>query len=425
MSNTIKFTKKIIESLDIPKTRTRYLSDEVKGLCLEVTKYGVKSFRLRYKINTNSQTFTIGKFPDIGTHQVITKAKELKALITQGIDPQSNKIDKRKEDTFKIFFIDKYLPIQASRKGFPKVKVIWARNKANTKDVLKWDSKVPKKLDNVLESFNAYFLKAKFFNLKLSEITDVHITSFIKGVSSNAYANRMVRELRAVFNTTDLSINPVAKALKRELTLRVVNPRTIKASKEQLIEIGKSLHKVKYGFLADSGHYYQPRPLQASIIEILLYEGLRPSEVMSMKWNEIVDGVYTTGTKTGDKSFRLTSHTMMIINSIEKTSIYVFTSIVNPQEHLKTIGKTWATVCKLSNIENLNLYDLRKTYSSSGTKKFGIHTSTKLTGHSSMSVVEKHYSHLDQEEHGQAKQDLADDFHNLLNGGGKVVKLGK
>ena len=42
-----------------------------------------------------------------------------------------------------------------------------------------------------------------------------------------------------------------------------------------------------------------------------------------------------------------------------------------------------------------------------------------------MSVVEKHYSHLDQEEHGQAKQDLADDFHNLLNGGGKVVKLGK
>ena len=70
-----------------------------------------------------------------------------------------------------------------------------------------------------------------------------------------------------------------------------------------------------------------------------------------MKWNEIVDGVYTTGTKTGDKSFRLTSHTMMIINSIEKTSIYVFTSIVNPQEHLKTIGKTWATVCKLSNIE--------------------------------------------------------------------------
>jgi hypothetical protein len=56
---------------------------------------------------------------------------------------------------------------------------------------------------------------------------------------------------------------------------------------------------------------------------------------------------------------------------------------------------------------------------------FGIHTSSKLTGHSSPNVVSKHYSHLDDEEHTEHKQDVANYFNSLINGGGKVIKLGK
>ena len=430
MTNTIKFNKTVIENLDIPEKRTKFMSDEVKGLYLDVTPRGTKSFRLGYKYNTYNQTYTIGRFPDINPTLAVNKAKELRALITQGINPQIQKAEKKKEDTFKSFFIDKYLPIQANRKGFPKVEAIWSMSKDRKKkvktEILRWNTTVPKKMNNVLESFNAHYLKAKFLNLKLSEITDTDISSFIKGVSSNAYANRMVRELRAIFNTTDLLTNPVSKALKRELTLRVVNPRTVKASPNQVIEIGKALHKVRYGyFIEEKGRYYQPHPIQASAIEILLYEGLRPNEVLSMKWSEIIDGVYTTDTKTGTKSFRLTSHTMMIINNIEKKSPYVFTSHVNPQTHYKNVRGTWEQVCKLANTPELNLYDLRKTYSSRGTKMFGIHTSSKLTGHSSPNVVSKHYSHLDDEEHTEHKQDVADYFNDLINGGGKVIKLGK
>ena len=32
MTNTIKFSKTVIENLDIPEKRTKFMSDEVKGL---------------------------------------------------------------------------------------------------------------------------------------------------------------------------------------------------------------------------------------------------------------------------------------------------------------------------------------------------------------------------------------------------------
>ena len=103
MTNTIKFNKTVIENLDIPEKRTKFISDEVKGLYLDVTPRGTKSFRLGYKYNTYNQTYTIGRFPDINPTLAVNKAKELRALITQGINPQIQKAEKKKEDTFKSF----------------------------------------------------------------------------------------------------------------------------------------------------------------------------------------------------------------------------------------------------------------------------------------------------------------------------------
>ena len=50
--------------------------------------------------------------------------------------------------------------------------------------------------------------------------------------------------------------------------------------------------------------------------------------------------------------------------------------------------------------------------------------SSKLTNHKSSKVVEKHYSHLDSGETKEKKDQIAERFNNLLNGGGKVINLG-
>jgi len=419
-TKTIKFNKSSLDAIPTPEKRTKYYSDEVKGLVLEITPKGAKSFRVLYSHNYTSKAYTIGSYPDITPSVAITRAKELRALITQGLDPQAEKKEKQKEHTFKTFFIDRYIPMQIARRNMNTTAMTLPNGRIKFNDI------VEGKNGKLLEGYNAHIKNAKFVNKKLSEITERDIHFFINSVGSNSMANRLIRELRAIFNKTDLSINPVSRALKRELTMRTVKPRTVKASKEQIISLGKALPKILNGyFMEEKGFYYQPQPIQAYIIQILLFEGLRPNEVMSMKWTELDSNIYSTDTKTGQKQFRLTAPTMRIINTLEKKSEFVFPSPINPKKPITNIRKTWITLCKLAGIEDLNLYDLRKTFSSAGTKKFGLHTSSKLTGHSNLSTVSKHYSHLDMDEITEAKEEIAGEFENLLLGGGKVVKFGK
>lgn len=419
-TKTIKFNKSSLDAIPTPDKRTKYYSDEVKGLVLEITPKGAKSFRVLYSHNYTSKAYTIGSYPDITPSVAITRAKELRALITQGLDPQAEKKEKQKEHTFKTFFIDRYIPMQIARRNMKTTAMTLPNGRIKFNDI------VEGKNGKLLEGYNAHIKNAKFLNKKLSEITERDIHFFINSIGSNSMANRLIRELRAIFNKTDLSINPVSRALKRELTMRSVKPRTVKATKEQIISLGKALPKILNGyFMEEKGFYYQPQPIQAYIIQILLFEGLRPNEVMSMKWTELDGNIYSTDTKTGQKQFRLTAPTMRIINTLEKKSEFVFPSPINPKKPITNIRKTWTTLCKLAGIEDLNLYDLRKTFSSAGTKKFGLHTSSKLTGHSNLSTVSKHYSHLDMDEITEAKEEIAGEFENLLLGGGKVVKFGK
>ena len=419
-TKTIKFNKSSLDAIPTPDKRTKYYSDEVKGLVLEITPKGAKPFRVLYSHNYTSKAYTIGSYPDITPSVAITRAKELRALITQGLDPQAEKKEKQKEHTFKTFFIDRYIPMQIARRNMKTTAMTLPNGRIKFNDI------VEGKNGKLLEGYNAHIKNAKFLNKKLSEITERDIHFFINSIGSNSMANRLIRELRAIFNKTDLSINPVSRALKRELTMRSVKPRTVKATKEQIISLGKALPKILNGyFMEEKGFYYQPQPIQAYIIQILLFEGLRPNEVMSMKWTELDGNIYSTDTKTGQKQFRLTAPTMRIINTLEKKSEFVFPSPINPKKPITNIRKTWTTLCKLAGIEDLNLYDLRKTFSSAGTKKFGLHTSSKLTGHSNLSTVSKHYSHLDMDEITEAKEEIAGEFENLLLGGGKVVKFGK
>ena len=419
-TKTIKFNKSSLDAIPTPEKRTKYYSDEVKGLVLEITPKGAKSFRVLYSHNYTSKAYTIGSYPDITPSVAITRAKELRALITQGLDPQAEKKEKQKEHTFKTFFIDRYIPMQIARRNMKTTAMTLPNGRIKFNDI------VEGKNGKLLEGYNAHIKNAKFINKKLSEISEKDIHFFINSIGSNSMANRLIRELRAIFNKTDLSINPVSRALKRELTMRTVKPRTVKATKEQIISLGKALPKILNGyFMEEKGFYYQPQPIQAYIIQILLFEGLRPNEVMSMKWTELDSNIYSTDTKTGQKQFRLTAPTMRIINSLEKKSEYVFPSPINPRKPIQSITKVWKSLCKLAGIDDLQIYDLRKTFSSAGTKKFGLHTSSKLTGHSNLSTVSKHYSHLDMDEITEAKEEIAGEFENLLLGGGKVVKFGK
>ena len=86
---TLPLTDTKIKKLK-PKEKLYKLFDG-NGLYLEVKPNGVKTFRVKYKLNNKEKTYTIGKYPDITLAEARRELKKVKELLRQNIDPVENR----------------------------------------------------------------------------------------------------------------------------------------------------------------------------------------------------------------------------------------------------------------------------------------------------------------------------------------------
>jgi len=416
----IRFNKNNIENLETKEKRYKTYSDEVRGLYVEVFPSGRKAFRVKYRANYKPYTHSLGWYPFMIPIKAVKRAMEVLTSVSNGINPQVDKIKKREELTFKEYFIERFLPLQLDRRFSKEEFTITDEGR------IKWRTGVLKKIYNLTDGYNAHLRFAKFINKKISDISIEDITVFSKQITKSHIHNRLMKELSRFFNTTSLKVNPVRRALATDIQLRPTKARLIKATPDEVKDIGIALEQIKNGYMQeDKGLYYQPKPKQVAIIKILLFEGLRPNEVYKMEWSMVNKlGVYDTDTKTGEKTIPLTRQSLKVLSEIEKKSKYVFPSPKNNNQHIKSIRKVWEKVLKLSGVnKDLRLYDLRSTFSSKASMMFGTWASSKLTNHTNSKIVEKHYSDLDSGERVSRKNEVAETFENLLQGGGKVVQI--
>ncbi|MGY0579432.1 MAG: tyrosine-type recombinase/integrase [Paraglaciecola chathamensis] len=85
----VVLTDRLIKSAK-PKDKDYRLSDG-KGLYLQVTKAGNKSFRLKFRINGKEKKLVIGLYPDVTLQEARIKRDKARALIIKGIDPAAQK----------------------------------------------------------------------------------------------------------------------------------------------------------------------------------------------------------------------------------------------------------------------------------------------------------------------------------------------
>jgi len=415
----LRFNKTNIENIEAKESRFKIYSDECKGLYVDVFPSGKKTYRVLYKLNYRNFHYTIGGHPEIKPNFAIRRGLEIRFLVSQGKNPQQDKLEKRREYTFKAWFIERFLQIQLDNRE-SKEKFSFDEGR------VRWRRAVGKSIYNISEQYNAHLRHSKFANKKMSEITSEDIQSFLRTIEGKHTHNRLLRELNHIFNTFNVNANPVKQGLKTILRYKQVEERKVQASPGDIQAIGNALLKVRKGFFQEkNGYYYQPQVQQSNIIEILFYEGLRPTEVMSMNWSEISDDwIYTTQTKSKTRTIPLTPQTQRVLLSVEKVSDYVFPSRTT-NSHIKDIGKVWKKVIELSGItKDLRLYDLRSTFSSTASKRFGIWESSKMTNHDKIETTNKHYSHLEEVERRDKKTEIAEGFNNLLYGtGGNVVPI--
>ena len=344
MSNEIlrprrfRFTKRLIETLPAhhPKSPSRemeYSDVEVTGLRLLVSKNGRRFFYLRYRYNGRKRVIRIGEFPATSLQDARQRANEFKNMLSQGIDPLSERDKVTGGMTFQEFGDQEYLPHAKSHK------------KSWRDDQCKLQSD----------------MYPVFGNLKMSAITGRDIEQYcsrIKGRSSPGTSNRHLSLLKRMFNlaiqwqilekSPCVSIKKYKENGHRE---RYLNDEEIRA------------------FLKALEH--NENRVSANALQFLLFTGLRLGEAMQMEWKDVdltKRTVFLSPQNTKSGKGRTVILNDLAVQTLEELQEYRVNKYVfpgkGPQGHLLIPRKVFESVKKEAKIGELRIHDLRHTYAS-------------------------------------------------------------
>lgn len=250
--------------------------ETIKGFGLKVTPNGGKVYVYQYRIaragmaaQTSPRKYTIGKHGELTPDQARIRARELAAMVTQGIDPRQRELDaiaaqdeanRRAEEKARLdaelsfdLMADKWLDEYSYRNGQPRS----GRSIEQARSVIKTH------------------LRPKLGNLPLPAITPANLRSIINAIPSRRVATR-----RTVFayasilfgwahKRGDIAENPLRAIAKPDAP----TARDRVLTDEELAVIWQATLALR----APLGPFYR----------ILVLTGQRREEVASMDWAEL------------------------------------------------------------------------------------------------------------------------------------------
>ncbi len=252
--NTINFTKAKIDGLPLPDKgkRDTYKDAKAEGLQLRVASSGAKTFSVYrwVKSDQKPERITLGRYPALSIEKARQQAAGINAAIAEGRNPNEPVRDGRNEMTLQELF-NLYLER-------------WARPNKKT-----WREDV--------SQFEQYCKRqSNLSKQKLSRISKGQIASLHAEISKDTpiRANRFVSFMRSLFNwANDQSLwnkdNP-AKGIRK-------NPEK---SRERFIQ-SEELPLFFESLALDSSELLQ------DYFMLLLLTGVRRSNLMAMRWEEI------------------------------------------------------------------------------------------------------------------------------------------
>lgn len=327
----INFTKTLIEKLEPPfKGFKTYKDAKENGLSLYITAKGIKTFFVRKWVDGKDERIILGKFPDLSIENARKMAQKTKGEIAQGVNPQEKKKALRDDLTFAELFeiyLERYAKIH---------KKTW-----------KFDETEVRRLCGV------------WFKKKLLQITPSDVRNMQEKIykENGLYmSNKVIQIIKTIFN----------KAI--EWGFKLENPcASVKKYKEKSRDRFLSGEELSRFFKAFEELESE---ITKDYILISLLTGARKSNILEMQWKQINFDEATwkiPETKNGDpQTIPLTSEVMEILEKRKRKSkgVWVFESKESKTGHLVEPKRTWATLLKKAEIEDLRLHDLRRTFGS-------------------------------------------------------------
>ncbi|OXR99724.1 tyrosine-type recombinase/integrase [Shewanella algae] len=412
MDAEISFTKRAFEQLKGGTKRYRLADfghrDSVNGLILEVMPSGKKFFRFRRKHLGKDTSVTIGEFPNVTIENARKFAKQIAVQFAEGENPNEAKRLAREETARRDALT---MSVQDLFDGWEAEFLL----------KIKTGERRAKSLQDARSTWVNH-LQAPIGHIEVSSIDPVGAENLLKRIltkSSAAVRNKCLTLLKSMYAGQEH--NPFAKV--RKLT-EVKRERIL--NQDEVRRLLESLNS--------------ERPLYRDIVMMLLLTGQRKSCVLSMEWREIDKdrGIWLipTSKMKAKKAHAvpLTKEAMEILTRRSTEAVagqrFEFPSENSLTGHVtekSSQGSFWHRITDRAGLrgegkgESVTIHDLRRTIASWSVMRGGnIQTTSKLLGHSDISITASTYAHLDIE---QVRRELGITTAALLGLGTEVGQV--
>ncbi len=390
----IKLTARIIRDLK-PSSKPKEYTDigRVRGegvFGIRVNPNGTKRWFSLYSIKNKSRRFSLGKYPEMSFVEAKKQHSILIARVNKGEDPQAEKVIYRNSPTMNDLW-DEYTKTRAAKTPPKTDRTIREENR-------KWEQDITPLIGE----------------LKVVDVTRREINHLLKKKATKASvaANRLFSFLRIVF--------------VEALDLGWIDTHPMHYMRKPGGSENKRARYLTDDEIKTLWPFFNQLPHNArDIFKLLLLTGQRSGEVMSMKWEDIDNGVWKQSTnKTRSHHLvPLSTQVQAIINNRRLgvdyskkqqwmlDSPFVFPSLYNialgsKGEHSRSVAKSRDKLKKWSGITHWHSHDLRRTARTLLSRlKIDPHIRERIIGHSQGGIVDVYdmYDYLGEKADGLQK----------------------
>lgn len=404
----MKFTDSNVAAVQ-PTDKDQWLADdEVPGFYLRIRKAvtrdgvmagGGKTFCIKYKRASVSQTVTIGRVEHWSATNARSEAKQLLAAVDRREDPAADRAERRGRPNLKTVATE-WLGFDPMDKAAKPKKA--ASRKASTQD-------------GYARILRLHVLP-KLGNLPLDDITAKAVGRIAKALSDRpAQRNKTLRALSSLYGWAGKpeqrhcakGYNPAAS----DEVARVEDNKCERfLTSEELARLGEAIRQAETEGLQVKKRTDKRAPkgeqrviidqFAAAAIRLLLLTGCRLREILNLEWTRIdfERGIINLReAKSGRRPVILNAPALQILNELPRVGRYVIagsaagSKVEKPRHDIK---RSWQRVRVAANLSDVRGHDLRHTVGAfSAGAGMGLQLTGAILGHKSVQATQR-YAHL-------------------------------
>jgi len=361
---TTKLTNTVVEGAPAKAKRYVLWDSDVRGFGLRVEPTGRKSFIVRYRSGGGGRSAPRLQMRIEGQPGKVLSADNARKLarrilneVAHGKNPAGERADKRKERTLGDV-LDEYLAKHVARKYKPSTA-----------------AEARRQVEKVI--------KPALGRVKIGDLTRSKIKQWHQDLGDKPYeGNRALAYLRSALSIAQreweyLSENPAAGITKHD-----EKARERFFTDAELSRIGEALREIEAKAV----------PGCATAVRLLSLTGMRLSEVLGLRWDEIdFDGgcARLPDAKAGARTVPLGAPVLTLLAGLNQAGAYVCEAADSTKPvHLKTFRRFWKQIHTKAGLMNARPHDFRHTagtyVSQGGANAFVVRD---ILGHKTMAMT--------------------------------------